>query len=528
METKDLKEKAKSLFSSKDFLKTLFFGLSVLAIIVLLAALLLKDVTKESYGVLYTNLSPDDAGKILSVLQEEKIPYKIEGGGSIILVPKDKIYEVRLKLAAKGLPSSNVVGFELFDEPKMGATRFQENINYIRAIEGELTRTIKKIDAIKDAKVNIALPQDSIFAREEDEAKASVVVSLWPGKDLTKEQVKAIVFLVSHAVPKLKAENVTVVDNRGRVLSDLIEEDEGEVKDIVDIKRRIRREIEKSVQSMLARALGPQKVVVRASVDVETAQVNKEDEIYDPDRVAVVSERKIQEKSKGVDNQAAGAPGTTTNVPATINNGNQNILLEKSKKDITTNYDVTKSLIRTKQNIFKIKRLSVGVLIDGKYIRKEVNGTVKVEFVPRSEAEIKAYEQLIKTAVGFDEARGDKVTVISVPFETVGEEKSLTSTEDRKKEYLLFGLAGAGALAVLGGLLFYSRRKAKKKEQELEEKLAKLNQAQEAAQVAAGLQPEGEVFSLEKEPVYRKVLEIAEENPEIVAEMLRRWIKEEK
>ena len=534
MDINSIKEKAKSLFESKNFLKTLFFALSVIAIITLLAAILFKDITKESYGVLYTGLSPDDAGKILSVLQEEKIPYKIEGDGSIILVPKDKVYEVRLKLASKGLPSSNVVGFEIFNEPKMGATHFQENINYIRAIEGELTRTIKKIDAIKDAKVNIALPQDSIFAREEEEAKASVVVSLWPGKDLSKEQVKAIVFLVSHAVPKLKPQNVTVVDNRGRVLSDMIQEKDEEVKDIVDIKRKLKREIEKSVQSMLARALGPQKVVVRANVDVETSRVHKQDEIYDPERVAVVSERKIQEKTKGFDKQPIGAPGTPTNVPATIDTGSKNLLLDKNKKDITTNYDVTKSLIKTEQNIFKVKRLSVGVLIDGKYVKKERNGTVTTEFVPRSQAEIKAYEQLIKSAVGYDEKRGDKVTVVSVPFETVGAQMSEPSSMDEARKMERYALMGAIALLalILLGLLFSMFRKKKQAQREaLEAQLAQAQaatQTTEAAQAAAALHAkESEVFSLENEPVYQRILEVAEENPEILADLISKWIKEE-
>ncbi len=533
MDIQGLKTKAKGLFESKDFLKNLFFALSLIAIITLLAAILFKDLSKERYGVLYTGLSPDDAGKILSVLQEEKVPYKIEGDGSIILVPKSRVYEVRLKLAAKGLPSSNVVGFEIFNEPKMGATHFQENINYIRAIEGELTRTIKKIDAIKDAKVNIALPQDSIFLRQEDEAKASVVVLLWPGKDLTKEQVKAIVFLVSHAVPKLKPQNVTVVDNRGRVLSDLIEEKDEEIKDIVDIKRKLKRDIEKSIQSMLARALGPQKVVVRASVDVETSKVQKQDEIYDPDRVAVVSERKIQEKSKGFNKQSVGAPGTPTNVPATINTNNNNILLDKSKKDTTTNYDVTKSLIQTQQNIFKIKRLSIGVLIDGKYVKKvDKNGTVTTEFVPRSEAELKAYEQLIKSAVGFDEKRGDKVTVISVPFETVGEEERFAQRPQQSIErYVLIGAIAFLSLVLLG-LLFYMMRKKKRAEQEAREaELARVQAATkmgQAAEAAAALHAkESEAFSLENEPAYQRIIEIAEENPELIADMISKWIKEE-
>ncbi|MRJ02208.1 MAG: flagellar M-ring protein FliF [Epsilonproteobacteria bacterium] len=533
LDLNSLKERAGRLLSSKDFAKTLFLALGIITIILLLVAILLRDINERKYGVLYTNLSPEDAGKILTVLQEERIPYKIEGQGSIILVPKEKIYDVRLKLAAKGLPSSQTVGFELFNEPKMGATHFQENINYIRAIEGELARTIKRIDAIKDAKVNVAMPQDSIFAREEDETKASVVISLWPGRDLTKEQVKAIVFLVSHAVPKLKPENVTVVDNRGRVLSDLIEEQEEEVKDIVDIKRKLKREIEKSVQSMLARALGPQRVVVRANVDIEMAKIAKEDRFVDPERVAVLSERKIQEKMRGFQRDQGGAPGTPTNVPATINRGNRNLVKESSKKDTTTNYDISKSLIRTEQNLFKIKRLTVGVLIDGRYETKiDGNGTKEVVFKPRSKEELQAYEDLIKSAVGFDPERGDKVTVISVPFETTRETMMASqSGESQTERYLLYGGIGLLTLilAGLGGALLMRSKRARQKEQEEEMEalrgVAALNQAAQTAHAAH--EKEIEEFHIDQEPTYKKLLEIIDENPDIVANMLSKWMKEE-
>ncbi|SMC09290.1 flagellar basal-body MS-ring/collar protein FliF [Nitratiruptor tergarcus] len=528
-----LQTKAKELFENQNFLKTLFLALSVIAIIILLSALLFRDISKERYGVLYTNLSPDDAGKILSELQQENIPYEVKGDGSIILVPKDKIYDIRLKLAAKGIPSSHDVGFEIFNEPKMGATHFQENINYIRAIEGELARTIKKIDAIKEAKVNIALPQDSIFAREEDEAKASVIVSLWPGKDLSKEQVKAIIFLVSHAVAKLKPQNVTVVDNQGRVLSDLVaNEKQDEPSDIVNIKRKIKREIEKSIQSMLARALGAQKVVVRASVDVETSKVNKKDEIYDPDKVAIVSERKIQEKTKGFEKQKVGAPGTPTNVPATINRKNNNLLLDKNKKDVTTNYDVTKSYIVTKKNVFKVKKISVGVLVDGKYIKKiDKNGTVTVEYVPRSKEELAAYERLIKSAIGFDEQRGDKVTVVSVPFETTKPAESVAAPQEKTMQiYLLIGAIVLMVLILFGlvATLLMKRRRAKLQELEAKQVEALQGAGAQAAEAAAALHAkEEDIFNFEKEPLYTRILEVAEENPDILADMISKWIKEE-
>jgi len=533
-----IRQKLKESLSNKGFVKNLLLSLAALAIILLLGAIVVKEFSQERYAVLYANLSPEDAGKILTVLQEERIPYKVEGQGSIILVPRDKVYDIRLKLAAKGLPSSEGVGFEIFDEPKMGATHFQENINYIRAIEGELARTIKRIDAIKDAKVNIAMPRDSIFAREEDEPKASVIISLWPGRDLTKEQVKAIVFLVSHAVPKLKPENVTVVDNRGRVLSDMIEEDDEELKDIVDIKRKLKREIEKSVQSMLARALGPQKVVVRANVDVETARVAKEDQIVDPEKVAVVSERKIQEKERGFEKKPLGAPGTPTNVPATIDNtGERNLLKDRSKKDTTTNYDVTKSLIRTEQNLFRIKRITVGVLIDGRYVTKEENGTTRKVFEPRSEAEIKAYEQLIKSAVGFDEKRGDKVTVVSVPFETGSqqvEEGFAGSLRQSWERYGLYGAVGVLSLALVGLVLFMAMKMRRLREEQLQQlealRAATTAQGLEAAQQAAQkvYEKELEEFHIEQEPAYKKILEIVDENPDVVADMISKWMKEEK
>ncbi|BAF69738.1 flagellar basal-body MS-ring/collar protein FliF [Nitratiruptor sp. SB155-2] len=531
-----IKEKLKQAFENKNFIKTLFLALGIGALIVLLSALLIRDISAEKYGVLYANLTADDAGNILTVLQEEKIPYKVEGNGKIILVPKDKIYDVRLKLAAKGLPRSQNVGFEIFDEPKMGITHFQENINYIRALEGELARTIKKIDAVQDARVNIALPKDSIFAREEDEAKASVIISLHPGMSLTKEQVKAIVFLVSHAVPKLKSQNVTVVDNSGRVLSDMLEEnEEKEVHDVVDLKRKFRRDIEKSVESMLARALGAQKVVVRANVEIETAKIDKRDEIYDPDKTAVVSERKIQEKSKSIPQQPIGSPGTPTNVPATINTGpNGTVLQDKSKKDITTNYDVTKSLIVTKQNVFKIKKITVGVLIDGKYIKKmDKNGTMQVEFVPRSEQELKSFENLIKSAIGYDPKRGDQVTVVSVPFEN----QALAAPMQVKRGFERYILYAAFALlAIMALLLIWFILKQRKQKVLLEQELATATQpgtttpqglTESSRKALHELEEEMSALSLQDEPIYQKILHIAQENPDLIATLISKWIKEE-
>jgi len=532
----EIKEKINNITKEKLNIKTLTLIIGVLAIVALIGAVVFKSTTSENYGVLYANLDPDDAGQILTVLQEQHIPYKVEGNGTIILVPKDKIYDVRLKLAAQGIPSGKTVGFEIFEEPKMGVTQFQENVNYLRAIEGELRRTIKQIDAIQDAKVNIAIPKDTIFVREEDEAKASVIVRLAPGKDLTKEQIKAIVFLVSHAVPKLKPENVTVVDNRGRVLSDLLENEEDQVVSdkTLNLKKRLEKQIQKNVQSMLSQALGYGKVIVRATVDIDTGKLEQQDELFDPDSATVVSQRKIQENSKTYEQQQQGAPGTPTNVPPVLNiNGNNNTITEKNKKDTTTNYEISKSVKHLKKNLFTIKKISVGVLIDGKYKEiKDKDGNITREFIPRSPEELKSYEELVKSAVGYNPERGDQIKVVSIPFEAppveagVGEEGLLAP----KNLILLAGIGLISFILILLLLVMLIKSKKKKKAEE---------EAAIAAAAAGAMTPEGmqgmrelhemeeAVLSLEQEPEYMKILEIAENNPELLATLVSKWLKEE-
>ncbi|NPA12615.1 MAG: flagellar M-ring protein FliF [Aquificae bacterium] len=534
MDFNQLKEKALALWKQYGNTRNIAIALAGLFLVSLLGVVAVRSLSSVEYAVLYANLDPEDAGKILTVLQEEKIPYKVEGNGTIILVPKDKVYEIRLKLAAKGLPSSQTVGFEIFEEPKMGITQFQENINYLRALEGELARTIRQLDPVQDVRVNIALPKESIFVREEDEPKASVVIKLWPGKDLTKEQVKAIVFLVSHAVPGLKPENVTVVDNRGRVLSDLLDEDspEASTSKTVQLKKKLERQIERSVQSMLAKALGSDRVVVRASVELEVAKVKQKDQIVDPDKVAVVSERKIQEKLQETETPAITPPGSATNVPPVLQGTETVINRTKSKKDQTKNYEITKSLISTDKNVFRIKRLSVGVLIDGKYKKVvDKDGNVRYEFIPRSPEEIKTYEALVKSAIGYDPKRGDQITVVSVPFETTAQQLEAEASQQATHiNWLLIGGIAVLVLIILllaGFMAFRAIRAKKTEELEIPTTTTVGMSPEMAAEMYALHEKEIEEFNLEKEPAYQKLMEIAEESPELIADLISKWLKDE-
>ncbi len=528
MNLEDIKNKVPENIRSLFTVRNIAIALAGLFLISLLGFVAIKSISKEDYAVLYTHLNPDDAGNILAVLQEEHIPYKVEGDGSIILVPKDKVYEIRLKLAAKGLPSSQTVGFEIFEEPKMGITHFQENINYLRALEGELARTIREIDAVQSARVNIALPKESIFVRETDEPKASVVVKLWPGRELTKEQIKAIVFLVSHAVPRLKPENVTVVDNKGRVLSDILEEDKLATGKTIEIKRKLEKQIEKNVYAILSKALGPDKVAVKASVDVEVGNFRQREEIYDPDRTAVVSERKIQESEQGIKTPQAGPPGTATNVPPVVQGATGGTeRTQRNKKDITKNYDVTKTLVDTEKPIFRIKRVTVGVLLDGKYVKEKTEDGKTVEkFIPLSKEELEQYKALVESVVGFNPERGDKITVVSVPFSKAAAEEFFPYYEEKEKMNLIIAVGIIGLILLLAGILFFILKKKKK------EKLEVSGLPGVSPEAAAGIyamhEKEMEELRIEREPIYRKVLEVSEESPELIAKLLSKWLKEEK
>ncbi|WP_456425944.1 flagellar basal-body MS-ring/collar protein FliF [Desulfurobacterium sp.] len=532
MNSEEIKNKFSEVVSKYANIKGLAILIGSLALISFLSIAVVKIASNVDYAVLYTHLSPDDAGNILTVLQEEHIPYKVEGNGSIILVPKDKVYDVRLKLAAKGLPSGKIVGFEIFDEPKLGITQFQEHIEYLRALEGELEKTIQQIDAVWSDKVNIALPKESVFVRETEEPKASVILRLWPGKDLTKEQVKAIVFLVSHAVPGLKPQNVTVVDNRGRVLSDMLEEDNTtDSNKELAIKKELERDIERKVESILSKALGSNRVIARATVEIETGKLEKQSEIYDPDMTAVVSERKIQESEKGVEEKPSGVPGSGTNVPPVISNGgNGTVKSSREKKDVTTNYDVSKTVEKTVAPIFIVKRISVGVLIDGRYKKvKGKDGKEKEEFFPRTPEELKTYENLVKSVIGYDEKRGDKVTVVSVPFEVPPPEENIVT--GKVFPVIPVAIGGGVAFLLLAGTLFLVLKRKKRAPEAMPAvQSAAVRAYGEAIQTAEEKmekeRKEIESFDIKSEPSYIKILEITKEHPELIAELLREWLGE--
>lgn len=394
--------------------KKLAFGGILLVFIALIITLFLW-LPKQDYQVLYSNLSAEDAGNVINKLKEKKVPYQVKE--NVIYVPSDKVHELRLELASQGLPTGGGVGFEIFDKTSIGLTEFSQRVNYVRALQGELSRTIKQIQEVDQVRVHIAIPEKSIFTEREDHPTASVVLKLKSGRALSKEQVSSIVHLVSSSVEGLSPQYVTVVDQYGNLLSapkdttQLVEASQ------IEYKRNIEKTYEKNIQSMLENIVGKGKAIVRVSTDIDFSKVEKLEEKFDPDTIAVKSEQRAQEKTMMP--QPGGIPGVLSNQPGQPQTGTAQQNIQSQKQQESINYEVSKSISKILQSTGQIKRISVAVLVDGVY--KEEQG--KKLFTPRPDEEIKKYQELIRAAIGYNKDRGDQVIVESMPFEVVPEEK---------------------------------------------------------------------------------------------------------
>jgi flagellar M-ring protein FliF len=370
------------------------------------------------YQVLYSKLSPSDSGAVIDKLRDQSIPYKVQG--STISVPAEKVYEVRMDLAGQGLPQGGGVGFEIFDKTSFGVTQFVQKVNYKRAMQGELSRTISQLEEINSARVHLAIPERTAFLGEGEGARASIVVSLKPGATLSRGSVDAIVHLVTNSSAQLKAENVVVVDTKGRMYAKGIKEDDGLQLAATQIESRMgmEKELESRVQTMIERAIGAGKVVARVSMDIDIQHIDRTEESYDPESQVVRSEQISKEKSTGAGG-TGGVPGVSSNLPGGTGAVAGGAAAKKQSQAETINYEINKVVSRVLAPVTTIKRLSVSVLIDGSYdVATADDGTETRTYVPRTEEELSLFTGMVKGAVGYSEDRGDIVSVVNTPFKT--------------------------------------------------------------------------------------------------------------
>lgn len=396
------------------------FALAALIGGVLAALILIFAWSKQTtYQVLFSNVGEGDSGLILQKLKELKVPYRVEGGG--ILVPAEKVYELRLQLAGQGLPQGGGIGFEIFDKTQFGTSDFVQKLNYRRALQGELARTIRSMSEIESCRVHLAVPEKNIFMDQESRPSASVMVKLKPGRTLTPPQVQGIVHLVSSSVEGLNPQEVTVIDQRGTLLTRANREGDGPLSDRqLELQRSYEKEIESRVVNILEPLTGKDRVRARAAVTLDFTRTEKTEERYDPEGQVVRSEQKSQERS--IAGVSGGVPGTSSNLPGKKNAPMTGTGATTQKTNEVINYEISKVVSRVVNPSPEVKRLTVAVVVDGNHTAPQGGGARK--YVPRTEEEMKHYEELVKQAVGFSAERGDVVRVVNMPFEVTPQEDS--------------------------------------------------------------------------------------------------------
>jgi flagellar M-ring protein FliF len=412
-------------------------------------AVLIAQSRAIDYSLLFANLSSADAARVIEKLKEQKIPYRLEDGGKAIHIPADRVYESRLELAAAGLPQGDGVGFEIFDKQSFGMTDFAQKVNYRRALQGELARTISSLAPVESARVHLALPENRLFREQQQAATSSVIVKLVPGQALREDQIQGIVNLVAGSVEGLDPERVSIIDANGRVLS---RNPQGGAAGpmtpgMLEYQLMVEKRLEERAQSLLDRAVGYGNALVRITAELDFSQRESLEESYDPDASVVRSERSIQE-SGGVQ-VTGGVPGAQGNL-----GGAQAMVggAPASRSEESTDYEVSKVVRKMVEPVGSVKTISVAVLM-AERLTVGADGKEPVS-VPRNEKEIQGIEQMIKSALGLDEKRGDQIVVVSRPFEPGLGEEPLAEPTPVGNLYKYLPLAKYGLLC-LGGVLLY-------------------------------------------------------------------------
>ena len=421
---------------------------SIAAIIIFLISFFIYVAVQMSgseYSVLYTDLDLEDAKQIVAKLDSANVKYKLTKSGTEVLVPVEDVNRMRIETADLALASKGAnVGYEVFDHTDaLGSTTFVQNVNLLRALEGELARTIRSVDNIRSARVHLVMPKRELFSREEQTPTASVVIKTKQGS-LSPQNIQSIQKLVAAAVPKLEVKNVSIVDSNGNLLTEYSEEQSEVIKNSTNEAMRIEQErkIAKKVQSLLEKSLGAGKAVAQVNIEMDFDEVVTNEEIYDPDSQVVRSQATISEQ--GTSTQNSQPVTVAQNIPnGDTASSSGGVYDTSSKTEETINYEISKIVRNKVKNTGTIKRLTAAVLVDGVY-EKDSDG--KMVYRPRTAEEMEQISDLVKSAVGFDANRGDMVEVENLQFATAD------SGIADKVEQLYFGFSKSELMRMAEGL----------------------------------------------------------------------------
>lgn len=513
----------RSAFASMPLSRKIAMGAVLFVVISLFGGIIIWSNMVE-YRPLYTGLSQEDAAQVVSRLKELKVPYKLENGGSGVSVPMEKVYELRLSMASEGLPKGGGVGFEIFNKSEFGTTEFVQKLNFQRALQGELARTIREIEEVKDARVLIVLPKDSVFVEESKPPSASVLLKL--RRSLPPSRVSAIVHLVASAVEDLSPDRVTVVDSKGKILSDGTPEDPDKqlMNSQLSYKLAYEKTLTDRIQSMLERIVGQGKCIVRVTADMDFSRVDVSEELYDPDGQVVRSRQSVAEKS---DKQ---------NVPKNISSVNPlpaddpgNRTESRERNDDTVNYEISRTTRRTTRPLGEVKRLSVAAVLDGSYkVVTAEDGSRSREYVPRTAEEMKLFSTIVRQAMGFSSDREDQVSVENIPFNPDEgwefEQAPVTGVERLVEDY---GRASINLLIVLLVFFFVVRpliKALRETRENAEDPL--LDEDEDGVTVEIGAEALGGNLQRDGTPQER-AMRLVREDVDKAANIIKGWLGEE-
>lgn len=503
------------------------------------------------YRVLYGNLGDRDGGAVIESLQKQNIPYKMGEGGTI-LVPSAMVYEARLKLASEGLPKGGAVGFELMDNQKFGITQFQENVNYQRALEGEITRTIETISAVQGARVHLAIPKPTVFVRDQQKPSASVLVSLYSGRVLDKAQVAGIVHLVASSVPEMPPGNVTIIDQNGNMLTQ--NGDKGAVLGLDSSQLEYLHQVEQGymrrIESIISPITGPNNIRAQVTADLDFSFTEQTAEVYKPnpapDQSSIRSQQTSETAGDGGKN-AAGVPGALSNQPpgaatAPLNaaggraaagaNATTASAVGPIHKESTTNYELDKTISHTKLPVGSVKRLSVAVVVNNKAIRDKKG---KVTYLALTKEELAQVYNLAKEAMGFNQVRGDTLNVVNAPF-NLAEGEEIAPSPIWKDPAMQALAKEVVKYLVIAGLLMYLVLGILKPMLSELSAIGNARMARAEGPASGGsfsaTDEAGEVVTIGKRPhSYEEDLQLvkdmAKQEPKIVANVVKDWVNKE-
>jgi len=411
--------------------------------------------SRTDYGLLYGKLSDAESAKVIAALDDAKVPYKIGSSGGAIMIPADKVYQMRMQLAGRGIPQGEGVGFEIFDKPNFGISDFVQRANYVRAVQGELSRTISQLNEIESARVMIVLPENRLLLDKDKHPTASVFVRVRGNTQLPTTAINSIRFLVANSVEGLKPNNVSIVDNLGNVLSENTDNDSltGLTTTQLTARRNLEQYLGKKGQDVLEKVLGPGQAIVRVSADINFDTVTRTEEKFDPDGQVIRTQTKNDENNDSSTSNGGNSPAGLTSNVATETNATQTAAApvnntKNRKTTSTVEYEVGKTTSSVIQSAGGIKRLTAAVTVAARFEGEGADRKV----VPRTPEELEKLRRIVQNAVGTDTTRGDQIALEELPFNDQFATEITRELDQQQKHQFWWDLARNGAYPALGVL----------------------------------------------------------------------------